>query len=183
MLAYLDERLSLKQVITLFLLVFVVHDAEEILTVQGWVGRNEALLAELSARNPAAARMVGAAATTTGQFSVAVVLIFIVLLLAVWLAHRSLRPGPALLPFAGGLMLMFLHVFTHAGSSLLLRTYTPGVITAVILALPYSLYAIRRLLRAELVTWRFLAAGAGLAVLLIFPILLTGFWLGRTLLP
>ena len=56
------------------------------------------------------------------------------------------------LPYLAVLAVFLLHVFTHLAQSIVLRMYTPGVVTAVLIALPYSLYAFYRLLQENVVS-------------------------------
>ncbi|QPA32310.1 HXXEE domain-containing protein [Thermaerobacillus caldiproteolyticus] len=50
------------------------------------------------------------------------------------------------------LAIFFAHVFTHIGQTFYLKKYTPGVITSIILVLPYSLYAYYRLLKEQVIS-------------------------------
>lgn len=43
-------------------------------------------------------------------------------------------------------------MFTHLGQAFYLRKYTPGVITSIILVLPYSSYTYYRLLKEQVIS-------------------------------
>ncbi len=176
-------RLPPRTVIWLFLAVFVIHDLEEILTVEGWL---DAHRAEVMAR--AGGTFFGAVLShsldlSTAQFTVAVLFEFVILATVTAMAVRSLQPGLWLYGFVALLSGMFLHVFTHLGQALLLGTYTPGVVSAVLVALPYSIFAYRRLFAVGMVSLRL----AGLSMLVgaagLLPMVLTGHALGRLLFP
>ncbi|HHY20727.1 MAG TPA: HXXEE domain-containing protein [Bacilli bacterium] len=71
------------------------------------------------------------------------------------------------------LELFLLHVFTHIGQVLILKIYTPGMITSVALVLPYSLYAYYRLLTEEIINLNdILWSAISMAVILPFLFLL-----------
>ncbi|MEF2248038.1 HXXEE domain-containing protein [Paenibacillus sp. IITD108] len=71
-----------------------------------------------------------------------------------------------------------MHVLTHVGQSIYLRMYTPGVVSAVILVLPYTLYLFTRLIREELITWELILLSIPVGFLII-PIVLLGHELGK----
>jgi uncharacterized membrane protein YeaQ/YmgE (transglycosylase-associated protein family) len=50
------------------------------------------------------------------------------------------------------LFIFFAHVFTHIGQALYLKKYTPGVITSIIIVLPYSSYAYYRFLKEQVIS-------------------------------
>ena len=74
--------------------------------------------------------------------------IFIVLTIATFLAALF----SFYYPFLAFLALFFIHVFAHTGHAIYLKRYTPGVITSIILVLPYCLYTYYRLLEGSLIT-------------------------------
>ena len=74
-------------------------------------------------------------------------------------------------PFLVALAIFFLHVFTHVGQAILLRMYTPGVTTSVLLVLNYSLYTSYRLIGSGTVGWDDIIPSLVLASLLLPPLL------------
>jgi len=129
--------------IWLFPLVFLIHDGEELLVIERWTLDNEQLL-------KSSLSFIGYESPlwTTPRFVVAVA---ILLALICWACWGATRPGAG----AGGrrwvviaLAVLFLNVFTHTAQSIWIGGYTPGVITAIAVALPYTLYMGRRLLAA-----------------------------------
>lgn len=55
-------------------------------------------------------------------------------------------------PYLAVLAVFLLHVFTHLAQTIVLKLFTPGVVTAVLIAFPYSLYAFYRLLHDGVVS-------------------------------
>ena len=143
MCALLDRRVSADALIWAFPVAFFIHDfGEELPMMAPFVRANPQLLAKLPAR------MVRLLDLTTAQTAVAMSCELGLTGLAAYLATRPARPRRAL--YNAVLAVFFLHVFTHAGQAILLRRYVPGVVTALLVALPYSLYAGYRLSRAGL---------------------------------
>lgn len=161
--------MELVNVIWLFLVVFMLHDLEEIIVVENWLTRHRK---QLIRKLPVALEkhFKPLLFMTTAQFAVAVTGIFIILSAAVLLTAATWSKGTYLPFFLVCLHVMFLHVFTHIGQTILLRSYTPGVVTAVALILPYGLYTYTRLLEEGVVTWSLMLSTLPF-VLLIVPVL------------
>lgn len=168
--------LELSHLIWLFLVVFMFHDFEEIVMVEGWVRAKKARIRQVVP--PSLMKLMAPSfSMTTAQFSVAVACIFAVLSAAVILTVTTLSVGTYLPFFLVCLHVMFLHVFMHIGHAVLLRTYTPGVVTAVALVLPYSIYTYFRLFEAGLVDWPFIWSTLPYS-LLIIPVLYAAHQIG-----
>jgi hypothetical protein len=126
----------LATVLLLFPIVFMLHDLEEIVTVERYLTNNRSML---ESRLPGWAYrfMKPSLAMTTHKFTVNVIFVYLLILLvtlpALFFSYYSF--------YLAALHVFFLHVFTHVGQSLLVRRYTPGVVTAVCLVLPYSVWA------------------------------------------
>lgn len=183
MLAYLEERISLRTVIWLFPLAFILHDAEEIFTIPSWMEQNRAALLAIAGEGSFVSTAVNSVSLTTAQMTGAVLFELLLCMLASWAGVRALRAGKLSLFFTVPLTVLFANVFTHAGQTVIFGAYTPGVITAVIFALPYCLYAYHRLFRAELMTWRLAGASLALGAAVALPVVLTAHSVGRFLFP
>lgn len=172
-LEWLDAHLQSVSVFWLFPIVFMFHDFEEILTVEKWIRHNKA---EVLAALPASLRKVFCSSfqMTTLQFAHDVFWIFLAIttatvLAAVFSFHFI---------FLMLLFIFFAHVFAHIGQALLLKRYTPGVLTAIILVLPYSSYAYYRLLKEHIISgvdilW------SSIGAILIAPVLILFLVYGR----
>ncbi|UFJ39321.1 HXXEE domain-containing protein [Brevibacillus humidisoli] len=145
MLSYLDNKLSLKQLIWLFPVIFLIHDAEEVITFEWWMQANLDELQSLVGSSLLAPLILASASMTTVQFAIAVGVIFVFILSSSYLAARSLTMGGGMQYFLVCLTVMTANVFTHVGQSVLFHGYTPGVVTAVTVLLPYTWYMYRRL--------------------------------------
>ncbi|GED31112.1 HXXEE domain-containing protein [Brevibacillus centrosporus] len=163
--------------IWLLLVVFVLHDMEELIVVEEWLGKYNGVVIKKAPRWFKG--MVEPSLTmSTAQFAVAVTCIFVVLASAVILTIFTWEERTFLPFFLVCLHVLFLHSFTHIGQSLLLRTYTPGVVTAVTLTLPYGLFAYSRLFTEGVITWSMVFSTLPYVVLII-PLLYGAHRLGQ----
>ncbi|MBG9794711.1 membrane protein [Paenibacillus dendritiformis] len=155
---WIAAHLDAVTVMWLFPIVFMFHDFEEILYVEPWLRRHgDRILGKMS---PVVGRFAASSLKmTTRDFAGDVFWVFLVVVAATLAAVMfSLYDLYLIL-----LLIFFLHVFTHIGLSVYTRSLMPGVITAVLLVLPYSGYAFFRLfadrvIAPERLLWDVLAA-------------------------
>lgn len=152
-------------------LSWVVHDAEELLTIDRW-SRNRPELAALADRSRLARRVVAVNSVPRRQFAVAVAVVGLVLVAGTVAAAARLDSwgGVVYAVFLGG---YFLHAFSHVAQSALVRGYTPGVVTAVAVVMPVSLALYRALFRAGVLDVG-LAVATALAGILVFGPVVVG---------
>ena len=140
LLQWLQFNIDITTLLWLFPIVFMFHDFEEILTIEGWIKKHghavqSVIPKRLQKFYASSFRM------NTLQFAKDVFWIFLTIvgatILAVIFSFHFF--------FLMLLSLFFFHVFTHLGQMIMLKIYTPGVITSVALVLPYSLYTYFRL--------------------------------------
>lgn len=167
------DNLSVSSLVWLFLAAFVIHDMEEIIWVGPWAKRNrqKAVAAVPARMKRPLAQMLN---ITSSQFAVAVLLEFVVFVPFTLLAAEQGR----YFVFVSFNTLFFLHVFTHVAQSLYLKMYTPGVVTAVVIVLPYTLLLFSRFLSENLVTWGEILLSIPVG-LLVVPLVLAGHELGK----
>jgi hypothetical protein len=130
--------------------IFLLHDVEEVLTIAPWLRAHRAEL-------PAALQpLLG---VTTGRFALAVLLLLAGFVAAA--AHGARRAGHGrrsvvFLLAAGALVGNGL---THLAQAVFFRAYTPGLVTALLLVLPYG-YGLGARLEASGLASRRVWAGA-----------------------
>ena len=168
LLEWLNMHLHILTIVWLFPIVFMFHDFEEMLTIEKWVKQNKAFVFK-KIPSPMHKYYYSSFKMTTVQFVQDVFWIFLVITSATLLAVLY----SFYFPFLMFLALFFAHVFTHIGQSVYLGKYTPGVITSIVLVLPYCLYAYYRLLGEAVITggdivWSSLSIFAALPFLFIF---------------
>jgi hypothetical protein len=115
---------------------WAVHDAEEWFTMPGWGGRNADRLRRMYPRIPA--RLLRLLDFPAPQVRLAITLMAVVVALA---AADGARTGGRSLFFQVALIGFGVHAVFHVGQSALARGYTPGVVTAVLVVAPFSLWA------------------------------------------
>ncbi|CAM4461652.1 HXXEE domain-containing protein [Paenibacillus typhae] len=146
MLDWLNQHIDTISLLWLLPVCFMFHDFEEILTVESWGitygNRVEAAIPpRMRKMYKSSMRM------TTRNFALDVLFVYFLIVsvtaAAVFFSFYTL--------YLAVTALFLLHVFTHFGQSIYLKLYTPGVVTALFIALPYSLYAFYRLLSEKIV--------------------------------
>lgn len=145
---WLNTNISLNSLIWLFIVTFMIHDFEEIIFVERWMNKNHAS-ARLAFPKPLRRWFDSFRNITSSQFAVAVALEFIIFIPTTIMAtdfHHFLL-------FIGFNAILLIHVFTHLFQSLFLRMYTPGVVTAVFVTLPYTVYLFYRLADIGILNW------------------------------
>ena len=169
LLAALDGQLSLNLVIWVFPVAFLIHDSEEIVTMERFRRENRE-------RFPKFLRNI--AAITTRQFTLAVGVLLVLILLASYLATRPQRQMDF---FTIGLAVFLVHILGHVAQTVFFRRYTPGLITALLVVLPYSLYGFHRLFTANLIGDDSFTTSILVGALLFVPLILAASQLGKLL--
>ena len=165
--------MNLSRWIWLAPVVFLLHDAEEVATVLPWVRAHAGQL-------PAVARPYAAQITTSG-FAVAVGVLLAGVVLASWHGAQCVRRGVPSWPFLIVAGALAGNALTHVGQAVYFGGYAPGVVTAVVLVVPYAVGLARALRDAGIVTRRQLALLLALGVVIQTPIALAGLAAGRLL--
>ena len=177
MLQILDSLISIKSLIWLFLVAFMLHDFEEIIRVESWMKKN---YKDIASKVPSSFQkdLQFFSRITTPQFAMAVCLEFVIFVPVTFLAAENYL----YLPFLGFNAVLLLHVFMHLGQALLVKKLVPGVVTAVTITLPYSVYLFYRLLNENIIEWTDIYLSLPIGLLLL-PILLLGHKASQKLIP
>lgn len=177
MIAYLDANISVTSLIWLFLAAFMLHDFEEIIRIEPWFRKHsERIFRAVPSRFQREARSF--AGITSSQFAAAVCIEFIVFVPVTFLAAEK----SFYLPFLGFNLILLLHVFMYFGQSIVVRMPVPGVLTAIGITFPYSIYLIYRLLHEDLIRLEDLWKSIPFELLLV-PIVWIGHTVGQKLIP
>jgi len=139
-------------------LAFVVHDAEELFTMPSLFIAHE--------------RPLGAAHVA---LAIALFLaVFLVITAGAWLRPRSF----VWRALYGGLLGTFLlHGFVHVGQAIAFASYTPGLVTAVLVVIPASAYLWIVLLRRGAIDLKPSLAMSVLGIALFLPAVIGALWL------
>lgn len=159
-------REPLPRAVFLVVPLLVLHNLEEGLTIGRFLGANAAALqAKFTVALP-----------TPHQFFVALAVVT-ALPLAALLVWR-LRNGrfPLLEVLLALQAVMLLNVAAHVAQALLTRGYVPGLATAVLLNLPFSLYLFHRAFWERWVSRKLLATLVPIALVVHGPVLMGLMW-------
>jgi hypothetical protein len=124
--------------------LFLLHDLEELLTVPPWLARHGELI-------PPELRMI--LPTDRVVFAWAFAFLFVVYLGAALLALRASRASAAVYLFALLVMARLTNVLAHVAQAVYARGYVPGLVTALVVVLPLSVYLVERLVARRWIAW------------------------------
>lgn len=161
----LDARVSLRRLFQLGILVLAIHNAEEALTAPGWLQAALPRIRDLFGVTPREQ-------PSASQLYVALVLATV--LPAVWvvLAMSGERKSVRVYSLMTLYSILFWNAwFPHIALALALVSYTPGVVTAVVLNVPFTLYLFRRAFRDGYVEKRGFAVAVVLGAVVYLPFL------------
>ncbi len=174
MFRYLDLKIELGSLFRLLPAVFLIHDLEEILTVKEFWRENREEI-------PLPPSIKERLEVTTGEMALAVACVSAASVAASGMAARSPRSGVGPDLFAAVAAVRFFNAFVHLAQTLLLRRYTPGVVTALAVSFPSSLYALLRLRSENLLAERSLPRWFVVGALLHGPVVVGAQAFGRAL--
>lgn len=179
MLSFMSDW-SIVMILWLLPVVFFIHDGEEIATMEWWLRKNK--------NNPVLSKITPVSTpwdkNITLQFTFAVLLIGFILTGVTLLTSLNFEiSSPFNALFAGFVTVFLLDGVKHAGASIALWAYTPGVITAALLEIPYGIYALYRLLHADIVDMTSLTLGTIIALPITLLLVWTGLTLGKRIAP
>ncbi len=129
--------------IWLFLVIFMLHDFEEIITVENWSRKTSYLIENTS--NRLQILIWNFWNINSHSFAKRDVVIFLVGSTIVFLKVQFIESGWTAILFLSFLSFVLLHNLVHIIQTIILRTYTPGLYTAVGLVTPYTIYLFNRL--------------------------------------
>jgi hypothetical protein len=133
------NTLSFDRLLWFVPILFALHNLEEAPFMESW-----------SKRLPLKIHPT----VSTRQFIIAVTFITIAGFLLTFFGVEYLANQTGCLMVLGIQIILFFNAFIpHIASTILFRMYSPGVITAVLITLPFSLYLFRRAINENILTW------------------------------
>ncbi|MDQ0273558.1 HXXEE domain-containing protein [Cytobacillus purgationiresistens] len=145
--------------IGMFLVVFMLHNFEEIILIESWF-KNTYPKVKHRIPNRISTEVDKMKRTTAAQFSIDVLILFII---AIVLIGLTLLTNNYIL-FLGLNLFFALNIFIHPIQSLLLKAYVPGLISTILIVFPYNLFFFYIFIREDLIDW--------LSVLYCIPIII-----------
>jgi len=160
--------------------VFIIHDFEEIIVIERWLQKNEK---ELLTKIPKTfhSYFQKIFPKHTAGFALAVLVEYIVILLFTIIAIFVKQNYWSVIGILSIVTLLFLHCFTHISQSIILKRYTPGVFTAIVLLIPFSLYFYYVDLTHQMINWRMIWISLPIGVVIFVLFNQLGFFLGKKL--
>jgi hypothetical protein len=165
--------------IWLLFVAFLCNDGEELLTAEAWIRKNP----DKYKFAPERLRL-DPERSLTAQMAVAIAVVGAAMLTVTVVGARTYTTTGHLHPlFIAALALILLDGVKHILLSIGLRGYSSGVVSAVLVQVPYSVYAFQRFFAAGLLTWGEVLRCGVVGVLLIGPLLGLGFALAKRVVP
>lgn len=179
MLKALHEFFYIETVIWLFPVIFMFHDLEEIITIESFMTKYKNKIPKTFFAKLAliVKKKLGA---KSAQVSITVTWILLIITFITFMTAYLLPIGGNFLLFTATLNVFFLQAFSHIAQTIIFRGYTPGVITALFMVIPYSLFTYYRLFELDLINGHLIFESIPISILMV-PIFLIGNLLGRRL--
>lgn len=136
-------HIELHNALWLFVIVFMLHDFEEIITVENWSLKTNHLVKNTN--NKIKLLIWKFWNINSNSFAKRDVFIFLVASSVVFLKVQFIYSNWIGLLFISFLSFVLLHNLVHIIQTIILKVYTPGLYTAVLLVTPYTVYLLNRL--------------------------------------
>ena len=147
---YGTRMTSMKTLLWLVPILITVHNLEEAILMP-------AVLAKRNSTIPSFTRGL-LLPITYRQFLVALFVMTAIPYLIAWLACREQeRPGVGTFLLLSLQFMMLVNVFAHLGMALLMSGYAPGLVTALAINLPFSIYLLHHAIKQRWLSWRAMA--------------------------
>ena len=170
------KEFTLKQLIWLLPVVFIIHNLEEGITMQQWLGGHSSSIPNiLNIHFPAWFWSHFGQIRTTALITATIIPSLAILLIPFLKTHKF---SAYLLCITAWFIII--NAFQHIILTLFLRIYTPGVVTAIIITLPYGLL----LLNSLSISQKWIVPKRSkwfLSSLLLYPFLMLSIWSISTL--
>jgi hypothetical protein len=125
--------------------IYLIHDLEELATVRAWVADNWQKLPD------PVVQWLGANADLTHLYAVGIATVFVAMAAVSVAAARASASRAVITLFALTIMMRFGNGLLHIAQAVFARGYVPGLISAIVLLLPYSVWLVMRLRRDGLI--------------------------------
>lgn len=137
-------QVEIHTAIYLFVVVFMLHDFEELITVENWAEKTNHLIK--GSKNKTKLMIWKFWNINSHTFAKRDVFIFSLASSIVFLKVQFIGSNWANILFLAFLTFVLIHNLIHILQTIILKAYTPGLYTAMILVTPYSFYLFNRLI-------------------------------------
>lgn len=136
--------MELHNAIWLLVVVFMIHDFEEIISVEKWAKSKQHLIEEKS--HPIKRIIWQFWNLNSHAFAKRDLFIFLTTSSVAFLAVQFIDYAWSTYLLNLFLIIIFLHNIVHVLQSIIMKTYTPGLYTAILLVTPYTIYLFIRMM-------------------------------------
>ncbi|MGE7947962.1 HXXEE domain-containing protein [Lysinibacillus sp. NPDC093688] len=137
-------QIELHNALWLFVIVFMLHDFEEIITVENWSQKTNYLVKNTN--NNLKLLIWKFWNINSHSFAKRDVFIFLATSSIVFLKVQFIDNNWTAVLFISFLCFVLFHNLVHIIQTIILKTYTPGLYSAVFLVTPYTVYLLNRLI-------------------------------------
>jgi Protein of unknown function with HXXEE motif len=141
--------LNIENAIWLFIIIFMLHDFEEIIRVEYWATQTAEKFRD--EKNWLKKTIWQFWNVNSYSFAKRDVFIFLTMSVITFLKVQYLESTWSSILFLCFLIFVLLHNIIHVLQTIILKTYTPGLYTAVFLVTPYTVYLLYRLKLANFI--------------------------------
>ncbi|WP_433745883.1 HXXEE domain-containing protein [Falsibacillus pallidus] len=171
MLETLHPFLDIKTVIWMLPIIFIFHDLEEIITIESSMAASNHPKTKFVQQALDARKKLG---STAAQLAVSAAWILLFVSFIAWTTAH----GGTFLLFTAILNLFVFQAFMHVVQTIMFKGYTPGILTSLVLLIPYCFLAYYYLIENGLITWPLMFASLPVSLIFIL-VFLVGNLLGR----
>ncbi|RLQ94004.1 HXXEE domain-containing protein [Falsibacillus albus] len=175
MLEILQPFLDLKTVIWMLPIIFIFHDLEEIITIESSMAASNHPKTKFVQQALNARKKLG---STAAQLAVSAAWILLFISFIAWTTAHFSSNGGSFLLFTSILNLFVLQAFVHIVQTIMFKSYTPGILTSLVLLIPYCFIAYNYLIEKGLINWLLMFASLPISLIFIL-VFLVGNLLGR----
>jgi hypothetical protein len=137
-------ELDLSNAIWLFVIIFMLHDFEEIIAVEKWANRTKS---RISNSNWVSKKIWQFWNVNSYAFAKRDVFIFLTMSVITLVKIQFFASAWSTILYLSFLIFVLIHNVAHVLQTWILKTYTPGLYTAILLVTPYTIYLLNRLLQ------------------------------------
>lgn len=132
------EFLDVTTSIWMFVIIFMLHDFEEIISVEHWADKNKS---KLNKNNSWLIQRIWSFWNVNSySFAKRDVFIFLAMSLITIITIFNLHQNWSITFYTSFLLIVLVHNVLHILQTILLKAYTPGLYTAILLVTPYTIF-------------------------------------------
>lgn len=161
-----NRVMSMKAIVWLFPVAYLIHGVEELWFIEKWWQMNGATLHELL-NGAQLFQLIERFRWTTPSFATVLIILFAAVCHICYRVTSGEQTEGNRGWFVLAVSIAFVNVFTHTAQALLIGGYVPGLVTAWLVFLPYSAFVLYRVYREGWIKRRLIAGLASLSAIVV----------------